>query len=151
MRRKLFQNERDRLQERRKELNPDSEYDIYTNDLRTEAPEKKAGGDGIEGDQGVKSHQSYGGDGAIEKLKSLSKTYRQLCFLHPSHRNDSFSSGKTVREWEAEQWEIREDRERHLHNELQLEIRCMQWSAAQNEDGDWWEFHFVYQFCGIKI
>jgi len=91
VRRKLFQNERDRLQERRKELNPDSEYDIYTNDLRTEAPEKKAGGNGIEGDQGVKSHQSYGGDGAIEKLKSLIRE-KQFANEKPS----SERSGKIV-------------------------------------------------------
>merc|ERR1712110_658707 len=59
VRRKLFQNERDRLQERRNELRSDSEYDIYTNDLRPEAPQEE------------NSQQGYAGDSAIEKLKSL--------------------------------------------------------------------------------
>ena len=70
VRRKLFQNERDRLQERRKELRPDSEYDIYTNDLRTEAPEVISAGNGLEAAQEARSQQGYASP--IEKLKSLS-------------------------------------------------------------------------------
>ena len=70
VRRKLFQNERDRLQERRKELRPDSEYDIYTNDLRTEAPEVRSAGNGLESAQEARSQQGYASP--IEKLKSLS-------------------------------------------------------------------------------
>ena len=78
VRRKLFQNERDRLQERRNELRSDSEYDIYTNDLRTEAPEVSQGGNGIEAAQEENSQQGYAGDSAIEKLKSLSMTKGSL-------------------------------------------------------------------------
>ena len=74
MRRKLFQNERDRLQERRNELRSDSEYDVYTNDLRTEAPEVRPAGNGIEAAQEENGQQAYAGDAAIEKLKSLSMT-----------------------------------------------------------------------------
>ena len=71
VRRKLFQNERDRLQERRKELRPDSEYDIYTNDLRTEAPEEvRSAGNGLEAAQEARSQPGYASP--IEKLKSLS-------------------------------------------------------------------------------
>jgi len=91
VRRKLFQNERDRLQERRNELRSDSEYDIYTNDLRTEAPEVRQGGNGIEAAQEENSQQGYAGDSAIEKLKSL---IREKQFANEKLSNER--SGKIV-------------------------------------------------------
>jgi len=91
VRRKLFQNERDRLQERRKQLRPDAEYDIYTNDLRTEAPEVKPAGNGIEAVDEAKSQQGYSGDAAIEKLKSL---IREKQFA--SEKSSDERSGKIV-------------------------------------------------------
>ena len=84
VRRKLFQNEKDRLQERRKELRPEAEYDIYTNDLRTEAPEAEVrpAGNSLEAVEEAKSPQGYSGDAAIEKLKSLSMTLVSFISSH---------------------------------------------------------------------
>ena len=82
VRRKLFQNEKDRLQERRKELRPEAEYDIYTNDLRTEAPEVRPADNGIEAVEEAKSQQGYSGDAAIEKLKTLSMTLVSFLSSH---------------------------------------------------------------------
>lgn len=91
VRRKLFQNERDRLQERREELRPDSEYDIYTNDLRTEAPEVISAGNGLEAAQEARSQQGYASP--IEKLKSL---IQEKQFANEKSTNVNERSGKIV-------------------------------------------------------
>jgi len=91
VRRKLFQNERDRLQERREELRPDSEYDIYTNDLRTEAPEVISAGNGLEAAQEARSQQGYASP--IEKLKSL---IQEKQFANEKSNNVNERSGKIV-------------------------------------------------------